>query len=194
MKVIVVTGGIGSGKSAVCRYLCSKGIPVYDSDERCKGLYERYPELKTLIVPDIFSRPEDLKRLEDAVYPLLMEDFKAWAGAQGAETVAFESAVVLQKEYFEGFGDYVLYVSVDEDLRVKRAVRREMEKRGLWSDDAPKGELYEGFAADIRRRMDLQRDQKGNPRVDFVIENNASTVELEADIDKFLKYINYYGN
>ena len=33
MKVVVVTGGIGSGKSLVCRMLAEKGIPVYEADK-----------------------------------------------------------------------------------------------------------------------------------------------------------------
>ena len=40
MRTLVVTGGIGSGKSTVCRYLALKGIPVYDSDSRARNLYE----------------------------------------------------------------------------------------------------------------------------------------------------------
>ena len=39
MRTIVVTGGIGSGKSAVCGLLREKGIPVYDADSRTKALY-----------------------------------------------------------------------------------------------------------------------------------------------------------
>ena len=45
MKTILVTGGIASGKSEVCRYLASKGLPVYDSDSRTKALYGSVPGL-----------------------------------------------------------------------------------------------------------------------------------------------------
>ena len=38
MKTGIVTGGIGSGKSAVCAYLASRGVPVYDSDTRAMAL------------------------------------------------------------------------------------------------------------------------------------------------------------
>ena len=50
MKTFLVTGPIGSGKSEVCRYLASKGYPVYDCDSRTKGLYESVPGLKSRIV------------------------------------------------------------------------------------------------------------------------------------------------
>ena len=45
MKTDLVTGGIGSGKSAVCAYLASRGVPVYDSDSRTKALYTSDPAL-----------------------------------------------------------------------------------------------------------------------------------------------------
>ena len=45
MKTVAVTGGIGSGKSTVCRLLSSRGIPVYDCDSSAKGLYDRDPSL-----------------------------------------------------------------------------------------------------------------------------------------------------
>ena len=46
---MVITGGIGSGKTVVARYLASKGIPVYDCDSRTKALYFENP----LVVMDI---------------------------------------------------------------------------------------------------------------------------------------------
>ena len=49
MKTLVITGGIGSGKSVVSEYLSSKGIPVYDCDSRTKALYYENP----LLVMDI---------------------------------------------------------------------------------------------------------------------------------------------
>ena len=39
MRTVAVTGGIGSGKSAVCAILSIRGVPVYDSDSAAKGLY-----------------------------------------------------------------------------------------------------------------------------------------------------------
>ena len=47
MKTVIVTGGIGSGKSAVCALLQERGIPVYECDARTKGLYARRPSLIT---------------------------------------------------------------------------------------------------------------------------------------------------
>ena len=45
MKTVILTGGMGSGKSAVCAFLKARGVPVYDSDSRTKSLYDRDPSL-----------------------------------------------------------------------------------------------------------------------------------------------------
>ena len=45
MKTVILTGLIGSGKSAVSALLMERGIPVYDSDSRTKQLYTRRPAL-----------------------------------------------------------------------------------------------------------------------------------------------------
>ena len=48
--VTVVTGGIGSGKSEVCRIIHEEyGFPVYEADRKAKELYVRYPELLSAI-------------------------------------------------------------------------------------------------------------------------------------------------
>ena len=46
MKVLIVTGGIGSGKSMVCSMLSKDyGYPVYEADKRVKELYLEHPRL-----------------------------------------------------------------------------------------------------------------------------------------------------
>lgn len=174
MKTIIVTGGIGSGKSLVCSFLLRRGIPVYDSDSKVKEIYGRIPSLAALATEDIFTDGKKLQHLENCLYPVLMDDFRRWAEKCGSEFVAFESAVVLQKEYFDTFGDYVLLVDAPFETRLERAVAR--------------GTVGE---SSIRARMKLQRDERNNPRVDFIIDNIASEAELEAAIDKFLDFIDY---
>ena len=168
-EVLIVTGSIGSGKSVVCKLLEQKGIPVYDSDAAVKALYGRRPDLKAMVVPEIFSRPEALAKLENAVYPVLMEDFRLWCEAKGASLVAFESAIILQKKFFDSFGDYVLLVHAPRELRLDRAVARG------------------GRREDMERRDALQEDQRANARVDYVIENDGDIKNLATKLDSALK-------
>jgi dephospho-CoA kinase len=98
MLTILVTGGIGSGKSAVCAFLRERGVPVYDCDSRVKELYlirkELVPSLEEALgcplrLPDgtldkarlaslIFSDPSARETLEGIVYPILREDLESW--------------------------------------------------------------------------------------------------------------------
>ena len=93
MTVIVVTGGIGSGKSEVCRILKELGFRAqYNADMRAKALYEEHPSLlvdieKTLgcslkdedghfvpakLAARIFSEPESLEAVESHLFPVMM--------------------------------------------------------------------------------------------------------------------------
>ena len=99
MQVFIVTGGIGSGKSEVCRIIRDQyGCGVYDADFRVKRLYDVHPTLLDDIeaalnatlrnengqfVPSmlsrlIFSDKEALGIVENYVFPALIEDFESW--------------------------------------------------------------------------------------------------------------------
>ena len=108
MKTLLVTGGIGSGKSAVCAYLQERGIPVYDSDGAVKRLYREDPDLlaslearfgiplrqadgsldRRRLAGLLFSDPAALAQLEAVVHPAVLRDFLAWRSRQNAPMVA----------------------------------------------------------------------------------------------------------
>ena len=130
MRTILVTGPIGSGKSAVCRYLASLGFPVYECDARTKMLYSLVPGLKCSIeerldlpwseIGTVFSDPDKLRTLEEMVYPHVVEDLKAWKAAQKAPLLFIESAIALDKPQFDGLYDQVVLVTAPYGLRVQR--------------------------------------------------------------------------
>ena len=133
MRTILVTGPIGSGKSAVCKYLASLDFPVYECDARTKMLYSLVPGLKCSIeerlglpwsqIGTVFSDPDKLRTLEEMVYPHVVEDLKAWKAAQKAPLLFIESAIALDKPQFDGFYDRVLLVTAPYELRVQRNPR-----------------------------------------------------------------------
>ena len=146
MKTILVTGPIGSGKSAVCALLKERGIPVYDADARTKGLYDRRPALVAaleqalalpLTTPEgrldrarlaarIFSDPEARSRVEALVYPAVLQDFRRWRSRQkGAPFVVLESAVLLSKPAFDGLADAAVLVTAPQELRLARVMARD---------------------------------------------------------------------
>ena len=146
MKTVIVTGGIGSGKSAVCALLRQRGIPVYDCDSRVKELYDEDPALvpaleevmgvplrnkagkldKAALARRIFPDKAAREAVEAKVYPALLKDFQAWRAAQKkAPFVALESAVILSKPLFRGLADGVVLVDAPEEIRLRRAMERD---------------------------------------------------------------------
>jgi len=176
MKTIIVTGPIGAGKSSVSGVLKEYGIPVYDCDSAVKELYKTHNELAVMVTDDLFDNHRQLSKLEDALFPVLMDSIQKWMSSQKTGMVAVESATMLDKSYFDSFGDYVLLVDAPQELRVRRVLSR--------------GGISE---ASLYSRMALQQDQRSNPRVSCIIDNSGSPENLKIQIDKFLKSINH-GN
>lgn len=181
MRTVIVTGGIGSGKSAVCAHLAGKGIPVYDSDSRAKALYEEQPALletlekawgvslresggrldRSRLAALIFSDPARRTELENLLYPALREDFEAWReGFPEAPYVVFESAVVLSKPAFNGLADKVVLVEAPRALRLQRVLGRDG-----------------GLPDSVRARMAAQR-LPSRRKADAVIRNEGSLEDL----------------
>ncbi len=182
--VLVITGGIGSGKSEVCRILAELGHEAqYNADRRVKALYESHPTLLAGIesalkmdlrdsegkfVPGrlaaaIFSDRTALEKVESLVFPALMDDFSSFAKLHEDEKfIIFESATILDKPYFEGFGDMTILVDAPFPIRLERACARDGA-----SEEA------------VRARMMNQGMMNDNPRIDAVIMNDAGLDELK---------------
>ncbi len=198
---IVVTGGIGSGKSAVCDILEKEyGFPVYKADDEVKKLYDRIPSLTeeieerlgislrdgngrfipSVLAQRIFDDRDALLTVESIVFPALMDDFGIWKKSHDDSShVIFESATILEKPQFDGFGDLVLLVDAPVPVRLERAVSRD------------------GGGEDIvRRRMDNQKlmnllsDGGNDGRVDHVLTNAGSLDELGAKVTEFVEKYN----
>lgn len=195
MTLFLVTGGIGSGKSEVCRYLVSRGIPVYDSDSRTKALYDSVPGLPAridaalgggLIKEDssldrkalaglVFSDSEKLRILESIVHPEVLKDFFAWKDSLDCPAAAMESAIAAGLGIFDGVFDFTILVDAPLDLRIDRACRRDSASREKVAERV----VHQNFAA---------------LHADAVIVNDASLEELHARTDEALEKCLYLQN
>lgn len=141
-----ITGGIGSGKSVVCRLLAMLDLPIYDSDCRAKWLMnnssvlrERLQERfgndifgegglqRKVLAERVFSDREALAALDAIVHPAVAEDFLSWTAereAEGAEVVGLESAILFSSG-FDRFVDRCVAVVAPDELRVARAAQRD---------------------------------------------------------------------
>lgn len=193
MKILVITGGIGSGKSEVCRILAQKGLTVqYNADAKVKELYDTVPGLLESIedrlgcslrdeagkfVPRclaqrIFVDRQALETVESLVFPALMEDFLAFAGNSGSPFVVFESATILEKPQFDGFGDKVILVDAPVSMRMERACRRDGADR-----EAVKARMAN------QKKMNALSEGATDQRIDAVIVNDGSIAILEQKIE-----------
>ena len=149
-KVIGLTGGIGSGKSAILEAFAALGVPAYDCDSRTKALYREdagltrsvadilgedvlgpdgFPDTKQMAARLFGNRPL-LEKLESVVHPAVAQDFVKWADSQPSDIVIIESAILLEKPFFDKFADFVITVSAPEEVRIARAMRRDGATRG----------------------------------------------------------------
>jgi dephospho-CoA kinase len=150
MLTVLVTGPIGSGKSAVCKYLASLDFPVYECDARTKMLYSLVPGLKCSIeerlgfpwseIGRVFAEPDKLRTLEEMVYPHVLEDLKAWKAAQKAPLLFVESAIAQDKPMFDGQYDKVLLVTAPYEVRVQRNPKA-AERDALQAFDPARADL-----------------------------------------------------
>jgi len=192
MKTVLITGGIGSGKSEVCRRILSRGYPVYDSDTRAKCLYDEVPGLparvdaalgggvldaggrvdRRALAAAVFADPAALRKLEAVIHPEVLADFLRWRDAQEADAVFMESAIAGSSPLFAGLFDAVILVDAPEDIRVERACRRDSSRREA-----------------VRERVRAQ--DFGALRPDAVIFNDGNLQELHARTDETLEKVVY---
>lgn len=207
MKTIAITGGIGSGKTEVCKFLATRGIPVYDSDTAAIRLYEVDDSLLDAIeeafgcgirlpggLPDreklasiVFPSPEKLAILEDIIHPAVLQDFRRWKALN--ETVlgnAGPSAVFFGKSPF---------VVIESAIILDKPVfLRETDR--VFLVDAPLAlRLERASSRDGKdRKMIIQRMARQRfdlSKVDAVIRNAGSLADLRTEIEHVFRRLNF---
>ena len=143
MKKVALTGNIGSGKSWVSQLFQRIGIPVFNSDEEAKKLYDRVDVREAMkarfgedvyfdddsvnrkrVAEIIFNDAEAMHEVEQLLYPALNTYFDEWAEEQEAPYVLYESAIIFEKHLEDRF-DAVVLVSATEQTRLRRVMLRD---------------------------------------------------------------------
>lgn len=195
--IVAVTGGIGSGKSAVCSILESEyGYPVYEADVKVKELYSAVPglldEIERALKADlrdaegnflpsalaamVFTDSDALEIVESIVFPELVMDFRRWAQDKKSEILVFESATILEKKQFDGFADLVVLVNAPVEVRLARACTRD-------------GKDKDSILARMKCQtlMNDLSEGKEDPRIDYVIDNSGDCLELGRNTASFVE-------
>ncbi len=173
MKIVGLTGGIGSGKSTVAKMFQELGVPIYNSDSEAKrimgdsldlknGLIDLFGEKvfekgelnRRYLANLVFNNPKLLVQLNNLVHPAVAIDFEKWISKQNTEIVMQESALIFEHDKEDKF-DAVILVTAPKEVRIERLKRRD-----------------HSTSQEIESRMKNQLDDKEKiPRADYVIEN-----------------------
>jgi len=190
MRVIGLTGGIGTGKSAVSRLLRKKGVTVIDADEATRAVQASGSEgLRRLVgefgpsiqAPDgsldrarlaaiAFADPEARQRLNAIVHPMVREwmaDRQVEAEARDEPYVVLDVPLLFESRGAAGLDDVIL-VYAPEEL----ALRRLVEQRGMPEEQA---------RARIAAQMPIEEKRR---LARHVIENTGTLKELRARTDR----------
>ena len=184
--VVGITGGIGSGKSAVTDYLETKGITVVDADKVARVVVE--PGTSGLaaitehfggdiLLPDgtldraalrkiVFDKPDERKVLEGITHPLIREEIARQLSEAGSPYVVLASPLLLESGQ-SSFADYVVVVDVPESVQLSRTITRDDNSEQL-----------------VKSIMAVQLDRETRlARADTSISNEGTLEELHTRVD-----------
>ncbi len=181
---VAVTGGIGSGKTLFCEFLSGIGIPVINVDEVSKELLDTNPEIRSAIIKEfgsqsfngntanrqylaeaVFSNPRNVIKINSIIHPHVIKKVNILADEKlkSFDIVVAEAALIYEAG-MEKYFDYVVLVSSELNLRMKRKV----EGNRLTEE-----QFYS-------RNENQIPDEEKKKRADFIFENNGSAEELQA--------------
>ncbi|MFA7326976.1 MAG: dephospho-CoA kinase [Candidatus Kapaibacterium sp.] len=188
--IIGITGGIGSGKSTISKWIRERGYSVLSSDEIAKEEMSSNEELKNKLIAEfgnsiyldggelnksllsdlIFdTNHSQVKKINQIVHPYaiesIMNQLEELANS-GSKRIFVESALMYESGMAEGY-DYVITVHTDEDKVIER-----VQKRSSLSEEK------------IRTIMKSQLNPIEKKKLaDFVIDNNGTVDELRVSFD-----------
>lgn len=140
---IGVTGGIGSGKSTVCKIFRLLDIPVFEADRVANKLINSNVEIRNELVllfgnkiyePDnklnrkmladlIFNDESLLEKVNNLVHPAVRNEFMLWHQKQNSKYVVHEAAILFESGFYKMM-DFTILVSAPKELRIERVVKR----------------------------------------------------------------------
>lgn len=193
---IGITGGIGSGKSIICRVFTCLGISVYDADSRAKAVmttdgilisqikkefgglsYDEQGGLnRQYLAQTVFHDPDKVKILNQLVHPRVKDDYVRWLEDHKQEPyVLKEAALLYEAESYQSL-DKIIVVYAPVHIRLKRVLQR----------DAHRNE--EQVKAIMSQQMS---DEEKVKRSDFVITNDDSKLVLPQVLELHRQFLTW---
>ena len=174
MKIVGITGGIGSGKSVLSNLFEVFGIPVYIADIEAKKIMNSSTEVRAKLIQKfgetiysgdsldrkklsslIFNDLSAISYVNSIVHPAVQADFTQWLKSRSNLVVAIEAAILFESG-FSSFVDFAVNVSAPVNTRIERVRKRD----GLSEDE-------------IENRINNQiSEEERNSRSDFILIND----------------------
>ncbi|KIX22491.1 dephospho-CoA kinase [Flavobacterium sp. 316] len=190
-KIIGLTGGIGSGKSTVAKYIASKNIPVYIADDEAKKimddenvvvevqllfeeniLNDKHKLDRKKIASIVFQNPEKLNQLNQLIHPKVKQHFKDWLKTHKNAPFIIKEVAILFETGGDKECDKVILITAPENVKMDRIMKR---------DNIDKNEI-------LKRMKNQLSDDEKSKKSDFIVQNiNLNDTFLE--IDKILKIL-----
>lgn len=184
MKVIGVTGGIGSGKTTFCGFFKSQGFPVINADVLAKSLMVENATLKGKIISSFGSesykgdgslnrvylsgkafsenRVSELNALVHPVVKSTVQEIIKENSERGLPLLVYEAAILLNNGRPD-FVDVVIWIEADVKTRIDRVIDRDKVD-----------------PQSVTERIDKQISiESVRDYVDIVVQNTGSLEELE---------------
>lgn len=144
MKIVGITGGIGSGKTTVAKMFTALEIPVYNSDIEAKALMNRSKVIRNKLIKlfgddayienklnrpyiadIIFNDTEYLEKMNAIVHPKVGKHFERWLQKNfNAPYVIKESALLFETDAYKKC-NYIILVTAPIEERIKRVIERD---------------------------------------------------------------------
>lgn len=196
MLKVGITGGIGSGKTTVCKLFQLQNIPVFYADQQAKTIMQTdkqlVDDLKAAFGMDVYSEEEilnrgklaalvfndeeKLKKLNSLVHPAVFRAFDIWVKQQTAPYVLKEAALLFESGSYKNC-DYIILVKSPQDLKISRIIERDSITE-----------------ADVLKRMNKQlSDQEKEQRSNFIIYNDEKQMLIPQVLELHEKFLKLSG-
>jgi len=188
-----ITGGIGSGKSLVCKIFQCLGVPVYDADSHAKALMttdgilianiqKEFGHLsyntdgsvnRNYLGETVFNDSEKLKKLNGLVHPRVKEDYLRWVKDNSHHPYVLKEAALLFETGSNKELNKIIVVHAPEELRIKRVLSRDVHRTEELVKEIIKNQMNE--------------DEKLN-RADFILYNDENRLLIPQVLELHQKF------
>ena len=166
------------------------GIPVYDCDREAKRLTAESEEIrqklvalvgpkvfdgeklnKQVLADYLFADPINASQVNTIIHPEVQKDFVEWVEKQKDEKIVGLESAILYESGFDAYVDKVLFVDAPEEVRLRRAMRRDSAKE-----------------EQIKARMKMQQPDIHREQADFIVNNNvADDTKLLEQLEQIIR-------